>query len=48
MIKTVGSYMPAPPPELKPPVMWGTEDHVRSLFDGGGCAELPSSASMPV
>jgi ubiquinone/menaquinone biosynthesis C-methylase UbiE len=32
MFKTVGSYMPAPPPELKPPVMWGNEDHVRGLF----------------
>jgi SAM-dependent methyltransferase len=33
------SYMPAPPPELRPPVAWGVEDHVRSLFDGTG-AEL--------
>jgi len=28
------SYMPAPPPELKPPVLWGDEDHVRGLFEG--------------
>jgi SAM-dependent methyltransferase len=34
MFKTVGSYMPPPPPELKPPVMWGSEQHVRSLFEG--------------
>jgi SAM-dependent methyltransferase len=39
MFKTVGSYMPPPPPELKPPVMWGNEDHVRSLFSDSG-AEL--------
>ncbi len=39
MFKTVGSYMPPPPPEMKPPVMWGTEDHVRSLFADTG-AEL--------
>lgn len=39
MFKTVGSYMPQPPPELKPPLMWGTEDHVRSLFGPAG-AEL--------
>jgi SAM-dependent methyltransferase len=39
MFKTVGSYMPQPPPELKPPLMWGTEDHVRSLFGATG-AEL--------
>jgi SAM-dependent methyltransferase len=37
--KTVGRYMPAPPPELEPPVMWGDEDHVRSLFADSG-AEL--------
>jgi SAM-dependent methyltransferase len=29
-------YMPAPPPELKPPVSWGVEDHVRSLFADSG------------
>jgi SAM-dependent methyltransferase len=35
--KTSASYMPPPPPELKPPVMWGDEQHVRSLFaDSGG------------
>jgi SAM-dependent methyltransferase len=39
MFKTVGSYMPPPPPELKPPTMWGNEDHVRSLFADTG-AEL--------
>jgi SAM-dependent methyltransferase len=39
MFKTVGSYMPAPPPELKPPVMWGDEEHVRTLFAPTG-AEL--------
>lgn len=26
------SYMPPMPSELKPPVMWGNEEHVRSLF----------------
>jgi SAM-dependent methyltransferase len=39
MFKTVGSYMPPPPPELKPPVMWGNEDRVRELFADSG-AEL--------
>jgi SAM-dependent methyltransferase len=39
MFKTVGSHMPAPPSELKQPVMWGDEDHVRSLFADSG-AEL--------
>ncbi|HEY7933361.1 MAG TPA: class I SAM-dependent methyltransferase [Solirubrobacteraceae bacterium] len=36
MFKTVGSYMPTPPPQLKPPVMWGNEEHVRSLFADSG------------
>jgi hypothetical protein len=45
MFKTVGSYMPAPPPELKPPVMWGNEDHVRSLFTNSG-AELAFERHM--
>jgi hypothetical protein len=31
--------MPPTPPELKPPVTWGEEQHVRSLFAGTG-AEL--------
>ena len=39
MFGTVGSYMPAPPPGLKPPTMWGDEAHVRSLFADTG-AEL--------
>jgi SAM-dependent methyltransferase len=45
MFKTVGSYMPAPPPELKPPVMWGNEDHVRGLFSAHG-AELAFERHM--
>jgi SAM-dependent methyltransferase len=39
MFRTVGSYMPPPPPELSSPLMWGNEQHVRSLFDPAG-AEL--------
>lgn len=30
------AYMPPMPPELKPPVMWGDEEYVRSLFAGSG------------
>jgi SAM-dependent methyltransferase len=37
--RVVGSYMPAPPPELEPPVAWGEEDHVAALFGDSG-AEL--------
>jgi SAM-dependent methyltransferase len=32
MFQTVGSYMPPPRAGAIPPVMWGDEDHVRSLF----------------
>ena len=39
MFRTIGSYMPPPPPELKPPVTWGAEEHVRELF-AGTAAEL--------
>jgi SAM-dependent methyltransferase len=37
--KILGSFMPAPPPELRPPVSWGNEEHVSELFAGSG-AEL--------
>ena len=33
---TTAPYMPEPPPELKPPVMWGDEQHVRALFEDTG------------
>jgi SAM-dependent methyltransferase len=36
MFKAVGSYMPAPPEGLKPPIAWGEERHVRSLFEPTG------------
>jgi SAM-dependent methyltransferase len=36
MFKTVGAHMPPPPPELRPPMMWGNEQHVRDLFAPSG------------
>lgn len=39
MFGTSARHMPPPPPELKPAVMWGSEEHVRGLFEGSG-AEL--------
>jgi SAM-dependent methyltransferase len=33
MFRTVASHMPPPPPELKPPSLWGDEEHIRSLFE---------------
>ena len=32
--RTVGAYMPPPPPIAQPPVLWGSEAHVRELFAG--------------
>jgi SAM-dependent methyltransferase len=32
MFKTIGAHMPPPPPEAQSPLLWGAEDHVRSLF----------------
>ena len=37
--KILASLLPPPPDELKPPVSWGEEDHVRDLFGDSG-AEL--------
>jgi 2-polyprenyl-6-hydroxyphenyl methylase/3-demethylubiquinone-9 3-methyltransferase len=30
--RCLAPYLPPPPPEALPPLMWGTEDHVRQLF----------------
>jgi SAM-dependent methyltransferase len=32
--RTVGTYMPPPPPIAQPPALWGSEHHVRELFAG--------------
>jgi ubiquinone/menaquinone biosynthesis C-methylase UbiE len=32
----IGSHMPPPPPNIEPPPLWGSEDHVRELFGGTG------------
>jgi SAM-dependent methyltransferase len=30
--RIAASYMPAPPEGFQPPILWGSEDHVRELF----------------
>jgi ubiquinone/menaquinone biosynthesis C-methylase UbiE len=32
MFATMKAFAPAPPPGARPPPLWGSEDHVRSLF----------------
>ncbi len=32
LFKTLGKHLPPPPPGLKPPLLWGTEDRLRELF----------------
>ena len=32
VMRTAGSYMPPPPDYASPPMLWGTEDHVRAMF----------------
>jgi SAM-dependent methyltransferase len=39
MFRVLSAHMPPPPPELKPPFLWGIEEHVRELFRESG-AEL--------
>ena len=49
----VAQHMPPPPEGFQPPVLWGTEDHVRELFEGTGVelsferAEVTSRATRP-
>jgi len=34
LFKIMGKYMPAPPDYASPPPRWGSEEHVRKLFEG--------------
>jgi hypothetical protein len=36
LLRTLGSFLPAPPEFFSPATLWGTEQHVRDLFDGTG------------
>ena len=36
LFRTMGGYMPPPPDFAQPPLLWGTEDHVRGLFEDTG------------
>lgn len=34
--KSLSALAPPPPPDFQPPILWGTHDHVESLFAGTG------------
>lgn len=34
--RTIASHLPPPPEGFQPPPLWGTEAHVRELFEGSG------------
>jgi SAM-dependent methyltransferase len=34
--RTMGRYLPAPPPPAEPPLLWGSESHVAELFEDTG------------
>jgi ubiquinone/menaquinone biosynthesis C-methylase UbiE len=34
--RTLGGHLPPPPPFAEPPLLWGSEEHVRELFAGTG------------
>jgi ubiquinone/menaquinone biosynthesis C-methylase UbiE len=38
--ETLGRYAPPPPPHAQPPVLWGSEEHVRALFGDRASLEL--------
>lgn len=35
LFRVSSSYMPPPPDFASPPILWGTEDHVRDMFSAG-------------
>jgi SAM-dependent methyltransferase len=48
LFRTMGPYLPAPPPGASPPPLWGSEDHVRERF-GDSVTDLSMSReSLPV
>jgi ubiquinone/menaquinone biosynthesis C-methylase UbiE len=36
MFSTIASHLPPPPEGFKPPPLWGTDEHVREIFEGTG------------
>lgn len=47
LFKIMGGYMPAPPDYAQSPPLWGSEEHVRSLFEGTSVELEFSHGSSP-
>jgi len=47
LFKIMGGYMPAPPDYAQSPPLWGSEEHVSSLFEGTGVEVEFSPGSNP-
>ena len=45
LFRILGGYMPAAPDFASPPPLWGTADHIRSLFAGTGVEWASPSAT---
>jgi len=47
MFRALGSFAPPPPPFAEPPLLWGDEAHVRSLFDDTGIVLEFATETVP-
>lgn len=45
IFRASGKYMPPPPDFASPPILWGTEDHVREMFPSAGGFEFERHAT---
>jgi SAM-dependent methyltransferase len=46
VFRAAGSYMPPPPDYASPPVLWGTEEHVREMFGSASAFEFDRHLAM--
>ena len=46
MFKTTSSYAPPPPDFVSPPILWGTEDHVREMFGSASKIEFDHTETV--
>ncbi len=46
LFRATGAYMPSPPDYAQPPLLWGTEDHVRSMWPSASSVEFERRDAM--